>query len=40
VQELVADSGLVNLSRWGRGTAGDDDAQADLAAYRGLARKP
>ena len=32
--------GLVNLSRWPRGTAGDGSAHADVAAYCGLARKP
>jgi S-adenosyl methyltransferase len=32
--------GLVNLSRWTPGTADDDSAQADVAAYCGLARKP
>jgi len=31
--------GLVNLSRWPRGTAGDDSTRADVAAYCGLARK-
>jgi hypothetical protein len=32
--------GLVNLSRWGQGTAGEDGAQADVAAYVGVALKP
>ena len=32
--------GLVNLSRWSQHTAGDGSAQADVAAYAGLARKP
>ena len=32
--------GLVNLSRWTEGIAGDDRAQGDVAAYCGLARKP
>jgi hypothetical protein len=32
--------GLVNLSGWWRATAGGDPAQADLAAYCGIARKP
>jgi hypothetical protein len=32
--------GLVNLSRWSPGTAGDGSAHADVAAYCGLARKP
>ena len=32
--------GLVNLSRWPRGTAADDSEHADVAAYCGLARKP
>ena len=32
--------GLVNLSRWPQGTAGDGSANADVAAYCGLARKP
>jgi hypothetical protein len=32
--------GLVNLSRWPLGTAGDDSTRADVAAYCGLARKP
>ena len=32
--------GLVNLSRWSKGTAGDDSTHADVAAYCGLARKP
>jgi S-adenosyl methyltransferase len=31
--------GLVNLSRWSHRTAGDGTAQADVAAYCGLARK-
>jgi len=31
--------GLVNLSRWPHGTAGDDGTLADVAAYCGLARK-
>ena len=31
--------GLVNLSRWTEGIAGDDRAQGDVAAYCGLARK-
>jgi hypothetical protein len=34
---LETGPGLVNLSRWARGTAGDDSAQADVAAYCGLA---
>ena len=32
--------GLVNLSRWSQGTAGDGSAHADVAGYCGLARKP
>jgi len=32
--------GLVNLSRWSQGTAGDISAHADVAGYCGLARKP
>ena len=32
--------GLVNLSRWSQGTAGDGGAHADVAGYCGLARKP
>jgi S-adenosyl methyltransferase len=32
--------GLVNLSCWPQGTASDDNAHADVAAYCGLARKP
>ncbi len=32
--------GLVNLSRWQQDTAGDGGADADVAAYCGLARKP
>jgi S-adenosyl methyltransferase len=32
--------GLVNLSRWAPGTGGQDSAQADVAAYCGLALKP
>ena len=32
--------GLVNLTRWSPGQAGDGGAAADVAAYAGLARKP
>jgi S-adenosyl methyltransferase len=32
--------GLVNLSRWPHGPAGEDSAIADVAAYCGVARKP
>jgi hypothetical protein len=32
--------GLVNLSRWPSVTSGDSSANADVAAYCGLARKP
>jgi hypothetical protein len=36
----LTEPGLVNLSRWPQGTAGGDNAHADVAAYCGLARKP
>jgi trans-aconitate methyltransferase len=37
--ELI-EPGLVNLSHWSQGTADDDSALADVAAYCGVARKP
>jgi hypothetical protein len=33
-------SGLLNLSRWSQARAGEGSAEADVAAYCGLARKP
>jgi S-adenosyl methyltransferase len=37
---LLTTPGLVSLSRWSQGTAGDDSEHADVAAYCGIARKP